>query len=196
MMGLARMLAVSAALVMAVAVVPQQAQASTLSYSINGGSQVAASGTPVQIGTLTVPVTVSLYDNNIAAGTTVTDDWDFGVSASQSYANLEGLEVNLNSGQAGGSIDSVELLNMAGEQVVTTGTAMDGGLFYTFTTPLAAGNYDLRVVASVPASSEGSYSGTLNFVAPVPLPASLGLMLAGLVACGLCLRRGEMLDAN
>ena len=59
----------------------------------------------------------------------------------------------------------------------------------TLSATLAAGTYVLEVRGMATGTSGGSYSGTLN-VAPVPLPATLPLLLSGLGLLGGLLRRG------
>jgi hypothetical protein len=56
------------------------------------------------------------------------------------------------------------------------------------TTVLSAGTYVLEIRGNVTGSSGGSYAGTLNIV-PVPLPAALPMMLAGLGLLGRVARR-------
>jgi hypothetical protein len=57
-------------------------------------------------------------------------------------------------------------------------------------TTLAPGTYALEVQGTVTGTAGGSYSGTLN-LAPVPLPATLTLMISGVAGLGLWGRRRQ-----
>jgi hypothetical protein len=75
----------------------------------------------------------------------------------------------------------------SGTVVDGTVTSVNGGMVDTLSTTLAAGTYVLEVRGNATGSAS-SYSGTLN-VAPVPLPATLPLLLSGLGFLGGALRR-------
>jgi hypothetical protein len=66
--------------------------------------------------------------------------------------------------------------------------ALTGTISVLPTTMLGAGSYVLEVRGTATGSLGGNYSGVLN-LAPVPLPAGLPLLLSGLSALGLGLRR-------
>lgn len=67
----------------------------------------------------------------------------------------------------------------ASSSIINYGPGVSGTLNVIPDTMLGPGTYVLEVYGDVSGTSGGSYSGTLN-LAPVPLPSSLSLMLAGL----------------
>ena len=68
----------------------------------------------------------------------------------------------------------------------------DDNEFYSLTkTLLAAGNYRL-VVSGINSASQASYSGNLAIAAAVPEPSTYALLLGGIGAIGLFVRRRSM----
>lgn len=65
------------------------------------------------------------------------------------------------------------------------GSGVSGTISVIPATQLAAGTYALEIRGTVTGTAGGSYSGELNLATtPVPLPASLWLMLSGLGGLG------------
>ena len=68
----------------------------------------------------------------------------------------------------------------------------DDNEFYSLTkTLLSAGHYRL-VISGVNSPSQASYSGNLAVAAAVPEPSTYALLLGGIGAIGLCVRRRSM----
>lgn len=55
--------------------------------------------------------------------------------------------------------------------------------------PLVAGNYTLEVDGYVASANGGSYSGNIAVAAPVPEPATYGMLMGGLALLGVVARR-------
>jgi hypothetical protein len=70
------------------------------------------------------------------------------------------------------------------------GSGASGSISVIPATELAAGTYALEIRGTVTGTAGGSYSGQLNLATtPVPLPASLWLMLSGFGGLGLLARK-------
>lgn len=90
--------------------------------------------------------------------------------------NLTANTDNVTGVPTGGAID-------AWSTPLNFGTGLSGTVSVLPTTTLGAGTYVLQVRGTVTGSAGGAYGGVLNIV-PVPLPATLPLLLSGLAALG------------
>ena len=109
---------------------------------------------------------------------------------------ISGLQVALFSVVPGESVPLFGSTLPAGSTDITgwsspLGSGVSGTVSVIPATELAAGTYALEIRGTVTGTAGGSYSGELNLATtPVPLPASLWLMLSGLGGLGaLSLRR-------
>jgi hypothetical protein len=125
------------------------------------------------------------------------DDFTFSIPTGASADSITST-ISLGSTSAINNLD-VRLYSLTGNAPpvlgTPSGTVIDGTLTNlgggsmvdTLSTTLAAGTYVLEVRGNATGSAS-SYSGTLN-VAPVPLPATLPLLLSGLGFLGGAIRR-------
>jgi hypothetical protein len=122
------------------------------------------------------------------AGNTFTDRWDFATSSSVNFgAGVLSIAPGAFDGLA---ITGLKLFNSAGLSL--GGTQLSTGLADVWsintTGPLVADHYYLQITGSVLNSAATGYGGALS-LAPVPEPATYGMLLGGLGLLGYMARR-------
>lgn len=124
----------------------------------------------------------------VSVGDVFTDKWNFSTVGLGDFgggviAVAPGFFDNL-------AITGLSLYNASG--LVVNGTSQSGGLADVWTinsvTPLVAGSYYLQVNGSVLSTVNSSYAGVVA-LAPVPEPATYGMLLGGLGVLGFLARR-------
>ena len=119
---------------------------------------------------------------------TFADHFTFSVSGDP--VNLDAIVASISRTAAVGlDITGLDLYGSSG--LITGGTLGQTGAqdVWTLTSNnLAAGNYYLQVSGTLVSNTSGAYGGAL-MLAPVPEPASYGLLLAGLGAVGFVVRK-------
>jgi hypothetical protein len=89
-------------------------------------------------------------------------------------------------------VNALNLFTASGTQVAT-GTSLNTGAIDVWTLKagsLAAGDYYVQVAGTMVSNSSGAFGGAL-MLAPVPEPATYGMMLAGLGLIGFMARRRD-----
>lgn len=128
----------------------------------------------------------ALYTGN-NAGNTFTDKYAFTTTVSGILSgDLSSTHGNIKNGL---DITDFSLYNAGG--LVLAGTSLSTGLLdqWTFTTDtLAAGDYWVQVSGSVLSNAAGKYYANIA-LAPVPEPATYGMMLGGMGLLGVMARR-------
>ncbi|MBV8144540.1 MAG: VPLPA-CTERM sorting domain-containing protein [Gammaproteobacteria bacterium] len=173
--------------------------ANTLTYTggnCPAGCSITGSGTGPNVenfGSLTPPTTVTFSDQNLTAGQTVIDQWEFSVPQSVFSGTVTGEQINLNNFTISGTVDTFDLYSgTPGSGTLIAGDTVSGSFNHMIlATLLAGGNYYLQVQATDGSSSSGFYAGGM-VLAPVPLPASAWLLmsaLGGLALLGTSRRR-------
>ena len=120
---------------------------------------------------------LALTDTGVIPGTSIggaspADDWYFHIAgAATVFAQTVG---------AGIANFGFNLLDSSNTLIA----GVSGGTFLNLMAPIAPGSYHLHFNGT-----HGTYSGTLQFLAPVPLPAAAWLMVSGLAALGAFARR-------
>lgn len=190
-----------------------------LAACLAAGAALAQTGPvgPSDLGTLTLPFTVSYGDTFTSPQTPVGpanlysfyDAYTFTIAGPAAYdsftatinlanvLNIQNLQAALFNGQA---------LQGPGSHIGFTGGSTGGvvsgmswnsgnGSFITLSTnSLAAGTYTLEVRGLVTGTNGGSYAGVMN-VAPVPEASSMALMLAGFGVVGAVVARRRKVTA-
>lgn len=172
------------------------AHAGTISWSGTDGG-IAVSGTTTTIGTLVTPTNLVLNDvfgeNTTGSSIQTTDDWTFSIPAVQIGATATGEQIALQNFTITGLVDSIALYSgtpNGTNALLVSGTPTGSFSDFLLTDLTKTGSYYLAITSTVAPGNIGSYTGTIvAAAAPVPLPASLPLLLSGLAGCGLWMRR-------
>jgi hypothetical protein len=161
--------------------------------ALAGQTGSAIGPTPATCGQAGSSACYGFYDDFKISltGGSVTDAVSISING-PSTAGVESMQIRLYSADLNPSplTGAVAPTGTAFQSWLTV-TDLGGGLVLNTATlgisPLTAGNYWVEVRGIVTGAS-GGYGGTINFT-PVPLPAALPLLLAGLGALGVVSRR-------
>jgi len=165
---------------------PNTAAASTISWNGTGCMSAPCSGSTTAIGSLGSPATINFNDNNITAGTMVSDDWTFSVPASVFSGSVTGDQIDLSSFQVSGTVDTFSLFSgtPGSGTLISSGTVSSPFSQVILGTLVSSGSYYLEIQAHANTGSIGSYGGVM-VNAPIPLPASAWLLMSALCTLGL-----------
>lgn len=165
---------------------PHTAAASTISWNGTGCMSAPCSGSTTAIGSLGSPATINFNDNNITAGTMVTDDWTFSVPASVFSGSVTGDQIDLSSFQVSGTVDTFSLFSgtPGSGTLISSGTVSSPFSQVILGTVVSSGSYYLEIQAHTDSGSIGSYGGVM-VNAPIPLPASAWFLASAICTLGL-----------
>lgn len=134
------------------------------------------------------------FGDTFAAGNgggTFADQFTFNVAGTTGWT-LDAVGASITRTDATGLAITGLSLYDASNTLISTGTGLLGGpldLWTNSTNNLASGNYYLQVNGTVVSDAPASFGGAVALAAPVPEPATYGMVLAGLGALGLLARR-------
>jgi hypothetical protein len=170
------------------------AHAGTVSWSgTDDGNTVG--GTTTTIGALMTPSNLVLSDtfatNTTGSPIVNTDDWTFTIPTTQIGVTTTGEQLSLQNFAVTGLVDSIALYSgtpTGSNALIASGTPTGSFSSFLLTDLTSSGSYYLQITSTLAPGNFGSYTGTI-VAAAVPLPATLPLLVSGLAAGGLLLRR-------
>ena len=166
--------------------------------SLGTGAYAAPIVTPPQA--LNLVGTIAFFGNSFDInhmGDTFSDHFTFSISGTPS--NIDAIMASISrSATVGLNITGLDLYTGSGQVLASGAAPQSGGIdawTVATTSALLAGNYYLQVSGMLVSNTSGSYGGTV-MLAPVPVPETYGMLLAGLGVVGFLARRRALKEEH